>query len=43
MYCLDSTLLVVTSFPERIAQPLQTLIKTVTRGSAGRLDVLAEG
>jgi len=31
--------LVVTSFAERVAQPFQTLIETVARGGAGRLDV----
>jgi len=32
--------LVVTGLAERVAQPLETLVETVTGGSASRLDVL---
>ena len=32
--------LVVARLAERVAQPLQTLVETVTGGSAGGLDVL---
>lgn len=32
--------LVVASLAERVAQPLETLVETVTGGSASRLDVL---
>ena len=30
----------VAGLAERVAQPFETFIKTITRGSAGRLDVL---
>ena len=32
--------LVVSSLAERVAEPLKTLVKPITRGSAGRLNVL---
>ena len=32
--------LVVSSLAERVAEPLKTLIKSITGSSAGRLDVL---
>jgi hypothetical protein len=35
-----STNLVVAGLAERVAQPLETLVETVTGGSASRLDVL---
>jgi hypothetical protein len=40
---IDSDILLVTSLAERVAQPLQTLVETITRGGAGRLDVLRRG
>lgn len=32
--------LVVSSFAKRVAEPLETLVKSITGGSASRLDVL---
>lgn len=37
---LAETRLVVARLAERVAQPLKTLVQTVTGGSAGGLDVL---
>jgi hypothetical protein len=35
--------LVVTRFAQRVAQPLQTFVETITRGSTCRLDILLHG
>lgn len=33
--------LVMTSLAERVAEPFETLVETITRGSASRLNVLS--
>ena len=34
--------LVVSGLPERVAEPLETLVETITRCSTGRLDILQQ-